>query len=160
MYDKEIVLRKGLLLGYDYFIDKSHPLASGNSAYVYYHRHVASLKIGRWLKPGEHVHHIDGNRRNNNPENIVILTRSEHAQRHKPQKPPIACAVCGRKVSRTFVKKYCSLECSHKGSRRLEWPLKRQLKAELATTTWTAIGKKYGVSDNAVRKWARQYKLL
>jgi len=25
------------------------------------------------------------------------------------------------------------------------------------TMSWTAIGKKYGVSDNAVKKWARKY---
>jgi hypothetical protein len=26
--------------------------------------------------------------------------------------------------------------------------------------TWTAVGRKYGVSDRAVRKWAKQYGIL
>jgi transposase-like protein len=28
---------------------------------------------------------------------------------------------------------------------------------ELAETSWSAVGRKYGVSDNAVRKWVRWY---
>ena len=37
------------------------------------HRIVAEEKIGRPLKPGEVVHHIDGNKRNNNPENLMVF---------------------------------------------------------------------------------------
>ncbi len=29
--------------------------------------------------------------------------------------------------------------------------------AELAATSYLAVGRKYGVSDNAVRKWVRLY---
>ena len=29
--------------------------------------------------------------------------------------------------------------------------------AEVAATGWCAVGRKYGVSDNAVRKWVRAY---
>ena len=28
---------------------------------------------------------------------------------------------------------------------------------EIAETSWSAVGRKYGVSDNAVRKWVRWY---
>jgi transposase-like protein len=28
---------------------------------------------------------------------------------------------------------------------------------EIAETNWSAVGRKYGVSDNAVRKWVRWY---
>jgi transposase-like protein len=31
------------------------------------------------------------------------------------------------------------------------------LVAEVAATSWSAVGRKYGVSDNAVRKWVRAY---
>lgn len=47
------------------------------------HRVVAELMLGRALKPGEVVHHIDGNRRNNNPNNLMVFSsQKEHAAFH------------------------------------------------------------------------------
>lgn len=47
------------------------------------HRVVAEEKIGRSLKKGEVVHHIDGNRLNNNPENLMVFSsQAEHAAQH------------------------------------------------------------------------------
>ncbi len=43
------------------------------------------------------------------------------------------------------------------GARRVERPPYEQLVAEVAATSWSAVGRKYGVSDNAVRKWVRAY---
>lgn len=48
------------------------------------HRIVAEQILGRPLKPGEVVHHIDGNKRNNNPENLMVFaSQALHAQWHK-----------------------------------------------------------------------------
>ena len=46
------------------------------------HRVIASEKMGRQLHHYEEVHHIDGNHDNNRIENIVILSKSEHAKIH------------------------------------------------------------------------------
>ena len=47
------------------------------------HRLVAEQVLGRKLLPGEVVHHIDGNKRNNAPENLMIFSsQSEHAAWH------------------------------------------------------------------------------
>lgn len=46
------------------------------------HRVVAEKMLGRPLKDGEVVHHIDGNKFNNNPKNLLITTRKEHARIH------------------------------------------------------------------------------
>lgn len=47
------------------------------------HRVVAEPMLGRALKPGEVVHHIDGNRRNNNPNNLMVFSsQKEHAAFH------------------------------------------------------------------------------
>lgn len=47
------------------------------------HRIVAEQKIGRKLRPGEVVHHIDGNKRNNCPENLMVFpSQHEHAEWH------------------------------------------------------------------------------
>lgn len=46
------------------------------------HRRIASLKLGRELKSNEVVHHIDGNKKNNKPGNLQVMTRAEHMSLH------------------------------------------------------------------------------
>jgi len=47
------------------------------------HRIVAEQMLARALLPGEVVHHIDGNKRNNDPRNIrVFESQSDHAKFH------------------------------------------------------------------------------
>jgi hypothetical protein len=72
--------------------------------YAYEHRLVAEAKLGRKLAPGEVPHHIDGNRANNHPDNLEIVTRAEHGVHHRrggkaarmpgEPNPTIQCA-CG-----------------------------------------------------------------
>ena len=47
------------------------------------HRIIAEDKLGRPLRKGEVVHHIDENKRNNHPDNIHIFSsQSEHVKQH------------------------------------------------------------------------------
>jgi hypothetical protein len=46
------------------------------------HRKVAEGLIGRSLTKDDHVHHKDGNRKNNNINNLEVLTQVEHQSRH------------------------------------------------------------------------------
>lgn len=43
---------------------------------------TAEAIIGRRLRAGEQVHHKDGNKQNNNPENLQVMTISEHMRLH------------------------------------------------------------------------------
>lgn len=47
------------------------------------HRVVAEEILGRKLLPGEVVHHVDGDKRNNDPRNIrIFASQSDHAKFH------------------------------------------------------------------------------
>ena len=55
------------------------------TGYAYEHRVVAETKLGRRLLPGEMIHHIDGNKQKNVPENIQVVTgNAEHYYEHRP----------------------------------------------------------------------------
>ena len=44
--------------------------------------------------------------------------------------------------------------------RRVVRPDAKQLANDLIELSWVSIGKKYNVSDNAVRKWAKSYGII
>jgi hypothetical protein len=46
------------------------------------HRVIAEQMLGRALKRNEIVHHIDGNKHNNETSNLQIMTQSEHVRLH------------------------------------------------------------------------------
>ena len=58
-----------------------HPKAS-STGYIRQHVLIAEAKIGRFLKEDEVVHHIDRDKTNNSPDNLLVLTKQEHAHLH------------------------------------------------------------------------------
>ena len=117
--------------------------------------------------------HVNGIADDNRLENLRIVcpncaaTLDTHCGR-KNRLSERACDRCGASFSpRTRKQRYCSQYCGmrHSNGRRKPKPMNRkverpsydQLMADVASMSFLAIGRKYGVSDNAVRKWIRWY---
>lgn len=49
----------------------------------YTHRRVAEKKMGGKVRSGYEVHHKDGDKTNNRPDNLVALRRDEHRDVHR-----------------------------------------------------------------------------
>ena len=140
------------VLGYCYILDKTHPLASKGGK-IYVHRYIASLKIGRWLNPDEQTHHKNSIKYDNRPENLEVLSAENHGKIHSIRKRknfPRPCTSC-KKL--TLNKYYCSVKCSSLHRRKVERPSKEILVQMIKSISYCAVGRKFGVSDNAVRKW-------
>lgn len=46
------------------------------------HRHIAEQQMGRNLTPDEHVHHINGNKTDNEIENLCVMDHEKHELFH------------------------------------------------------------------------------
>ena len=69
-------------------LDKGKNLTYQKTYGRHTHRVVAEQKIGRKLLPGEVVHHIDNNKRNNHPDNLMVFpSQREHMLWHKENDP-------------------------------------------------------------------------
>lgn len=104
------------------------------------------------------LHHIDGNNQNNNLENLQILCPNCHSQTENycgsanVNKTKYYCKDCGKEINKGSV--YCTI-CSHKHTRKVkDRPSKEKLLQDFKELkSFVKIGAKYGVSDNAIRKW-------
>ena len=113
--------------------------------------------------------HINGVRDDNRLTNLRIVcpncaaTLPTHCGRGL-RKPPVelTCAGCGTTFIRRHSKqRYCSRDCGQRASaakaRRVSRPPFDRLMREIETTNFSAVASKYGVTDNAIRKWVRAY---
>jgi hypothetical protein len=117
--------------------------------------------------------HVNGVADDNRLENLRIVcpncaaTFDTHCGRQNRRLDvEQTCAHCGKTFRvRHREQRYCSRACGthapkpgkRVAARRVERPPYEQLVAEVADEGWCAVGRKYGVSDNAVRKWVRGY---
>ena len=66
------------------------------------------------------------------------------------------CPTCGEQVSSPGV--HC-VKCAQEASRKVDRPSREELKKLIRSTPYVQIGRQFGVSDNAVRKWVKSYNL-
>ncbi len=131
---------------------------SRNRQTLYEHRLVMENIINRKLSPNEHVHHINGNKMDNNPSNLEVLTNKEHSAKHHPKKEihPKKCPTCLKIFNPSINKiKYCSSKCACFGRRKVERPSLEDLKILVSQSNRCKVARDFGVSETAVRKWLK-----
>jgi hypothetical protein len=130
---------------------------------------------GRWMSLI--IDHVNGVPDDNRLTNLRIVcpncaaTLDTHCGRkNKKERPTRSCVRCGLEfVTKYPSHRYCSYACgtrwdraklrgvAHPEQRKVDRPPYEQLRVEIEATSYLAVGRKYGVSDNAVRKWVRFY---
>lgn len=157
----------------------AHPKAT-KEGYVRTHILVAEKKLGRYLGPEECVHHIDEDKYNNDPNNLMVFkTLADHGAFHRgveavcdgdvwycPNKrinDKELCPICG--INYKSARADMCVDCWNKFKSKfikdsnVERPERKILKDQIRTSNFLQIGKEYGVTDNAVRKWCKFYGL-
>lgn len=154
--------------GYTAYFIPEHRLAN-KTGIVYEHMLVAEEMLGRELNDGEVVHHEDRDRKNNFPNNLkVFKTKADHTAYHKGcdiildgdvyislTHVNLICPICGNQKD---YKANTCIDCYDK-ERSKHIPPKEEISKLLLSHSMCAIGRMYGVSDNAVRKWCKKYNL-
>lgn len=84
---------------------------------------------------------------------VFLNKKNIKFQKHKKLKP---CPKCGNMID---IKSNLCYKCNGEKARKTERPSKNILKEDIKNLSFVNIGKKYGVSDNTIRKWCKQYSL-
>ena len=118
--------------------------------------------------------HINGVPDDNRLENLRIVcpncaaTFETHCGRkNRTPAEQRACLRCGTEFwPQRHTQRYCSRACGTRyrrsrepkpGLRKVARPAYEQLVEDLQMMSFCAVGRKYGVSDTAIRKWIRWY---
>ena len=74
--------RGGLTVSSGGYLQFTASKANGAHAGKLLHQVICEWKEGRPIPDGHHVHHLDGNKLNNHPENLVSMSAADHARLH------------------------------------------------------------------------------
>lgn len=88
------------------------------SAFLYGEKHLVHRIVYsafvREIRDGEHIHHINGSKKDNGIENLSAMSMKEHQHLHKQIYPIIKiCKVCGKEFIPHKTKRKRAKTCSH-----------------------------------------------
>ena len=109
------------------------------------HRLIIEEYFGRKLKEDEHVHHINGDKKDNRLENLVVMSAQAHMYLHKHKHNYYKnCFVCNKlykpKPTKRERSKTCSSTCSNKLNKANANKRKRKIK-------------QFSVNNELIKEW-------
>jgi hypothetical protein len=117
--------------GHLFFIDIYE---DGTRKSIWVHKEVLEKKLGRPLADNEVSHHIDGDKKNNSPNNLEVMPKGKHNSLHIPEADLFffTCPICGTPaVKRMNLVKhnrkqgsagpFCSRKCAGKHNTNVQY---------------------------------------
>ena len=108
--------------------------------------------------------HIDGNRYNNELNNLRFLCPNCHSQTEtfcgkKKKVKPVKICNCGNVINKHYKKEICS-KCNKNITENFKKPNKEQLFLDVYNLDSNALKEKYNVRINKIKKWCMEYDII
>jgi len=150
----DVTGRKRTPKGYVALCIKSHPNCDQTNGYIFEHRIVMEMQLGRYLEPGEIVHHKNEVKHDNRITNLELMGHTEHTIMHHT----------GAKRSNETKKKISASTKSRFQKQENHPSYKHIDEEELVTSVRnfgiTATARKYGVTRKTIYNKLRKGEVI
>jgi hypothetical protein len=111
-----------------------------------------------------HLDHINGEHTDNRLENLRFLCPNCHSQtptycgrgcRKKKREQKDECLECATPIAQNSI--WCRSCAAKRRGTKIDWPPSDELFKMVESSSFVAVGRKLGVSDNAIRKRLRNH---
>lgn len=134
---------------------------NNNRKKCFVHRVVYECFIGP-IPEHKEVNHINHSKIDNRVKNLELSTRQQNMRKmfifyNKLKAEKVSCTICGKVKSNNGAKD--CVECGNIKRRKVKQrPSYEELIRDTEELGFCGTGRKYGVSDSAIRKWIKKYR--
>jgi len=136
---------------YRFKMVRDHPFIPTGLRYV--HQIVMAEYVGRWFRKNEHVHHKNGDGKDNRLENLELLTAKVHRSKHRKPcseetKRKISQSNTGKVRSLEVRQRYSLMNKGRKRSAEFRAKVSKGMKKYTSSLPAGEMRRRFGWSDN------------